>query len=62
MYYIAYFDKKERERKKGMDGRRSHERGAGRGHKARQSQEPRHEREAAAEQDRRLRVKVEDKY
>ena len=43
-----------------MEGRRSYGRGVDRGRVARQSQEPRNERETAAEQDRGPRVKVGD--
>ena len=43
-----------------MEGRRSRGHGASRGRGARQAQEPRGERETAAEQDRELRVETGD--
>ena len=60
MCYIAYFDQKKEGREKGMEGRRGNGCGAGRGREARHSQEPRNEREAAAEQDHGPRVEVGD--
>ena len=51
--------KKKRE-KKGMEGRRSHGRGASCGRGARQAQEPRKERETVVEQDCGPRVEAGD--